>query len=271
MRSERGPQEGQSVQRDSGAIERPVDAEGLSQELAKLRELIDEHVGDRGTLRVLEAGCGSMSRLKFPGHARVVGIDVSEVQLRNNTYLDEKILGDIETYDLPERSFDAIVCWNVFEHLPHPEQALSRFCGAVNPGGLIVLALPNPLSVKGLMTKFTPFWFHVWVTRHLVGRKLAGTEGHPPFPTFMRLSIIPKRLMRSAAAQGVTTLYFSLFEDDKQRTIRSKLRITGRRWRLVQRVVWVLTLGRIETVRAQCILVLKKTAGPATGATELAS
>lgn len=251
--------------------EQLVSAQRLTQELAKLRELIDQHLGNRGALRVLEAGCGSISRLNLPDHAHVVGIDVSEAQLRKNMYLHEKILGDIETCDLPKHGFDAIVCWNVFEHLPHPEQALSRFCQAVNPGGLIILALPNPLSVKGLVTKFTPFWFHVWATRHLVGRKLAGTDGHPPFPTFMRFSIIPGRLMRSAAAHGVTTLYFSLFEDDKQRKIRTKLRIVGRRWRLAQRAISALTLGRIETVRAQCILVLQKAAGTATGMTDLAS
>jgi SAM-dependent methyltransferase len=229
-----------------------------SAELLKLQEIVQNNLGDRESLRVLEAGCGSISYVKFPQDAHIVGIDISEAQLRKNTYLHEKILGDIETYDLPQSGFDAIVCWNVFEHLPHPERALDRFADAVRPGGLIVLAFPNALSFKGLATKFTPFWFHVWVTRHLVGRKLAGTEGNPPFPTFMRLSIAPQSLMNSARERGLTTVYFSLFEDNKQRTIRKKLRITGARWRLVQSLVRVLSLGKIETARAQCILVLQK-------------
>jgi SAM-dependent methyltransferase len=235
-----------------------------SAELLKLQEIVEKSLGDRDRLRVLEAGCGSISYVRFPPDAHIVGIDISEAQLRKNTYLHEKLLGDIETYDLPHSGFDAIVCWNVFEHLPHPEWALDRFADALRPGGLIVLALPNALSFKGLITKFTPFWFHVWVTRHLVGRKLAGTEGNPPFPTFMRLSIAPQRLMRSAGERGLTTVYFSLFEDNKQRTIRRKLRITGIRWRLVQNLVKVVSFGKIETARAQCILVLQKAAANVT-------
>jgi Methyltransferase domain len=37
--------------------------------------------------------------------------------------LIERELGDIESYDLPAEDFDVVVCWNVFEHLPHPERA----------------------------------------------------------------------------------------------------------------------------------------------------
>ena len=135
---------------------------------------------------------------------------------------------------------------------------IARARDTIQAGGLVVLALPNALSVKGLLTKFTPFKFHVWVTRHLVGRRLAGTEGNPPFPTFMRFSIAPRRLVATAREHGLSPVYSSLFEDNKQQTIRRKLRIDGARWRFIQRAVKVTTLGRIETARAQCILVFQK-------------
>jgi SAM-dependent methyltransferase len=226
--------------------------------LAEMHRLIERELGGREKLRVLEAGCGSISYLRFPPDTYLVGIDISEAQLRKNTYLDEKILGDIERHQLPAEEFDVVVCWNVFEHLPHPEQALSSFARAICPGGLVVLALPNALSVKGLVTKFTPFWFHVWVTRHLMGRKLAGTEGNGPFPTFMRFSIAPARLVETARQLGLAPVYSSLYEDHKQQTIRRKLGIDGARWRLLQRVVKLATLGRIETTRAQCVFVFQK-------------
>jgi SAM-dependent methyltransferase len=226
--------------------------------LAEINELIEWELGTREKLRVLEAGCGSISHLSFPADAYLVGIDISEAQLRKNTYLDEKILGDIERHELPTGDFDAVVCWNVFEHLPHPERALSGFSHAVSPGGLVILALPNALSVKGLITKFTPFRFHVWVTRHLVGRPLAGTEGNPPFPTFMRFSIAPGKLVERTQEHGLSLRYSSLFEDNKQQTIRKKLRVDGARWRFIQRAVRLMTLGKIETARAQCIFVFQK-------------
>jgi SAM-dependent methyltransferase len=232
--------------------------------LAQINQLTERELGTREQLRVLEAGCGSISYLAFPADAHLVGIDISEAQLRKNTYLDEKILGDIERHEFPTGDFDAVVCWNVFEHLPHPERALSRFSRAVSPGGLVILALPNALSVKGLVTKFTPFRFHVWVTRYLVGRRLAGTEGNPPFPTFMRLSIAPGKLVDRAQEYGLSLRYSSLFEDNKQQTIRKTLLIDGARWRFLQRAVRLMTLGKIETARAQCIFVFQKppAAGP---------
>jgi SAM-dependent methyltransferase len=225
---------------------------------AMLENALHQRLAGKTGLRVLEAGCGSISRLHFPDDSHLTGIDISEVQLRKNPYLQEKLLGDIETYDLPPSSFDVIVCWNVFEHLSHPDRALVRFCDATRPGGLIVLVFPNPLSVKGLATKWTPFWIHVWVTRHLIGRKLAGTEGNPPYPTFMRWSAAPNTLIRFAAKRGFTPVFVSLFEDNKQWQIRHKLRITGARWRFIQRAVERLTLGSIETDRAQCALLLEK-------------
>jgi SAM-dependent methyltransferase len=226
--------------------------------LTEIHQLMERELAGRDELRVLEAGCGSISYLAFPTDSHVVGIDISEAQLGKNTYLAEKILGDIESYDLPAEDFDVIVCWNVFEHLPHPERALAGFAKAVRPGGLVILALPNALSVKGLLTKFTPFRFHVWVTRYLVGRRLAGTEGNPPFPTFMRLSIAPRKLLGTAREQGLLPVYSSLFEDNKQQTVRRKLRIDGARWRFIQRVVKLMTLGKIETARAQCIFVFQR-------------
>jgi 2-polyprenyl-3-methyl-5-hydroxy-6-metoxy-1,4-benzoquinol methylase len=226
--------------------------------LAQINQMIERQLGTRDKLRVLEAGCGSISYLTFPPDTHLVGIDISEAQLRKNTYLDEKILGDIESHEFPTGDFDAIVCWNVFEHLPHPERSLSAFSRAISPGGLIILALPNALSVKGLITKFTPFKFHVWVTRHLVGRTLAGTEGNPPYPTFMRFSIAPAKLVKRAREHGLSLVYSSLFEDNKQQTIRRRLRIDGARWRFLQRAVRLMTLGTIETARAQCIFVFQK-------------
>lgn len=43
-----------------------------------------------------------------------------------------------------------------------------------NPGGQIVVAAPNPYSVKGFVTRYTPHWFHVWYYRHVLHRPQAG-------------------------------------------------------------------------------------------------
>jgi SAM-dependent methyltransferase len=226
-------------------------------EMEELQAVVTSFVSSRDGIRVLEAGCGSLSHVDLGRHAYVVGIDVSEIQLAKNAGLDEKILGDVESYDFPPASFDAIVCWYVFEHLPHPERAVARFARSLRPGGIVILALPNAYSVKGLVTKVTPFRFHVWVRRRLLGRAHAGTPGHGPFPTFLRFSVAPGPLRRLAASHGLEVRYFGMFEDPKQAALRQKFRLTGMAWTWAQRLTRALSGGWLETARTECLVVLR--------------
>ena len=59
----------------------------------------------------------------------MVGLDISPSALDRNRLLDDRIVGDLETYPLPRKAFDVVVCWDVLEHL---------------------------LAVKSLIAKFTP-------------------------------------------------------------------------------------------------------------------
>lgn len=43
------------------------------------------------------------------------------------------------------------------ERLPRPKDALLNLCRTVRPQGLLILGFPNLLSVKGIVTKITPF------------------------------------------------------------------------------------------------------------------
>src|SRR3972149_2364697 len=142
---------------------------------ATLESIVDGFLTGRNHVRILEAGCGSMSHFKYKKNAYLVGIDISQEQLDKNTMLDEKILGDIQDGSLPASSFDLIVCWDVLEHLTKPELALKNFTRSVNDGGLILLASPNVMTVRGLLTKLTPHWVHVLYYRHVVGLAAAGT------------------------------------------------------------------------------------------------
>src|SRR3954469_8774977 len=87
--------------------------------LDQLQGTVDEALRGIASPHVLEAGCGSAAHVRFP-RAHSTGIDIDPHQLERNTACSETILGDIETYDLPASSYDAIVCWYVFEHLNYP-------------------------------------------------------------------------------------------------------------------------------------------------------
>src|SRR4051812_38842758 len=164
---------------------RPHGAPGL-----RLRGVTAEHFEDYGELltalqtavrdamdgrsrplHMLEAGCGDQrSPLGLDADdVRIVGIDVSALQLQRNSWADEKILGDVQSYAFAPEAFDVVACWDVLEHLPSPRDALARFAHAVRTDGIIALGAPNPDSAKGLITKFTPHRVHVWYYRQIVG------------------------------------------------------------------------------------------------------
>src|SRR4051812_16502363 len=81
--------------------------------LAHVQALLANEFRDR-PVRIYEAGGGSLSVIPVDAFKSfsVSVLDIDEVQLKNNTYASEKILGDVETYTFPENSFDIIVCHN---------------------------------------------------------------------------------------------------------------------------------------------------------------
>ncbi|MDP6539812.1 MAG: methyltransferase domain-containing protein [Planctomycetota bacterium] len=208
---------------------------------------------------VLEAGCGSCSHFDLAG-ARSVGIDISASQLERNAVLDERIQGDLQGHDLGSERFDAVVCWYVLEHLSRPDLALANMARSLRPGGVLVLAVPRVLSVKGLVTKLSPHRFHVWVYRHLLGRETAGLEGHPPFPTYLRWSMSPPALRRFAAGAGFDVVLWSIFEDDTQRRLRARYPLLRFLYAALDLSLRLLTASRARAYPTDLIAVLSKRA-----------
>jgi SAM-dependent methyltransferase len=231
-----------------------------AQALLQLQTFVDEALRGRTGLRVLDAGCGSSSYVKAPETAHRVGIDISAEQLRRNTFVDEKILGDIQVYELPPASFDVIICWWVLEHLREPTKVMRRFQEALRGNGIMILAVPNVLSTKGLATKLTPFWFHVWIYRALYGDKMAGAPGHPPFRTWLRFAISPGGISRFGRLSGLTVDYLNLFEDEGIKRLRRRHRTVNVCLSLPRALVRLVTFGKVDLSLTECIVVLKKAA-----------
>jgi SAM-dependent methyltransferase len=230
----------------------------MTDTVAALQVKLDTLLAGRGRIEILEAGCGSASKIRFPAHARLTGIDISEKQLERNTTVDSKILGDIQTYPLADRAFDMIVCWDVLEHLPDPVAALDNFVRALAPDGLLLLALPNPASLKGLVTRLTPHGFHVWVYRHLLGQADAGTADTGPFPTHMRFATRSAALLRFAAENGLDVEHLELYEGLVQITVREKYPLVHVALRALELLAKVVSLGRWDIRQSEILLLLRR-------------
>jgi SAM-dependent methyltransferase len=203
--------------------------------------------------RILDAGCGRKTHLEFGDNAYVVGLDVSLEELAENEDVDEKIVGDVQTYPLPAKSFDLIVCWDVLEHVRCPTDALSNLAQALDDSGALVVKIPNVASLKGLATKVTPMFIHRWAYR-----KLTPWAKLDPFKTYLRWSMAPQQITEWAEREGFDVTHLDTWEAPIQRRLREWLHLEGRAWAAFRSVIRVLTRGRIDAQATEYLIVLHR-------------
>jgi ubiquinone/menaquinone biosynthesis C-methylase UbiE len=125
---------------------------------------------------MLDAGAGELKYKKFCTHLDYVAQDFGKYDGKGDgkglhkgrwdqTKLD--IVSDIIAIPELDDSFDAIMCIEVFEHLPDPLLALKEFSRLLCKGGKLVLTAPFCS-----LTHFSPFHFSsgfntYWHERHL--------------------------------------------------------------------------------------------------------
>lgn len=212
-------------------------------------EKLGEILKDRDRITVLEAGCGSASHINFRNNIKLVGIDISKDQLQKNTLIHEKILGDIQTYPLTDNCFDVVICWDVLEHLPKPVLALENIFNSLKSGGVAVLAFPNLISLKGLFTKFSPYWIHILYYRWMGYTK-------KPFPTYFSFSMRPSNVKKIAERNGLSVEYAILFDGVTSKLVRYK--VLHGIFLMITSLVNVLSLRANDLKASDCIMILRR-------------
>lgn len=213
-----------------------------------------------GELSMYEAGGGSTCFLPptVLCRAHVTVVDIDEEQLRNNDYAQTKVRADIQTHRFAANSFDLVICYNVIEHLPNVEAALTGFFQSLKRGGLILIAAPNPGSLSGVVTKYTPHRFHVWFYRHIRGMKLAGLPGQPPFPTFFHPLVAPAKLLAFAEAHGMQTIYQCVHESPRFPEMRIRKPFFAAVLDALTTLANLLLLRKVDIRRGDYHLILRK-------------
>ncbi|MEA2441512.1 MAG: hypothetical protein QOH76_2936 [Thermoleophilaceae bacterium] len=110
----------------------------------------------RGARRVLDIGCaaGALGAALKGRGAEVVGIEADPgYAAAASERLDRVISGDAERALAEEDlgRFDCLVAADVLEHLVDPWGALRRACELLEPGGTVVISVPN-------VRYFETFW-----------------------------------------------------------------------------------------------------------------
>jgi 2-polyprenyl-3-methyl-5-hydroxy-6-metoxy-1,4-benzoquinol methylase len=131
------------------------------------RKLV-EHFTNTNKGVILDVGCGTGAFLNNMQQAgwQITGLepDANAIKTANSLY---KIApkSPEELFLLPSNSFDAITMWHVLEHVHDLNGYFKRFFELLNPGGYLIIAVPNPESQDA--QTFGAEWAAWDVPRHL--------------------------------------------------------------------------------------------------------
>jgi SAM-dependent methyltransferase len=133
----------------------------------QLRSATLNHYKKAGTL--LDMGCSSGAFLHSISNKKwcLFGIEMSEesakqAQARSGAQV---FVGNILDAPYPHSSFDAITCFDVFEHLYDPNRAIEKVVEWLKPGGIFYILVPNVESAEARF--FGSYWQGLELPRHL--------------------------------------------------------------------------------------------------------
>jgi SAM-dependent methyltransferase len=100
--------------------------------------------------RTLDAGCGEGygSAILAQSASEVLSIDISPdtIESASGKYIAPNlkyIVMDVENINIDPGTFDAVVCFEVFEHIKHPENMLFGIKNILKAGGVLIISTPN--------------------------------------------------------------------------------------------------------------------------------
>jgi SAM-dependent methyltransferase len=120
--------------------------------------------------KILDAGAGELQYKKFCEHLEYVSQDFCQYEgsgdgrgLQMGGWDTSKIDIVCDITNIPEKdsSFDAILCTEVFEHIPEPLVALKEFSRLLKPGGKLILTAPF-----GSLVHFAPYHFNTGFSKY---------------------------------------------------------------------------------------------------------
>ncbi len=180
-------------------------------------------------MRILDAGAGELRNKPLCSHLTYVSQDICKYEgagnaqgLQTGTWNTSNIdlVCDIADVPEPDASFDAILCSEVFEHLPDALKVLHEFARLLKPGGKLIVTAPFASFVHFAPHHYATGFSRYWYEHHLPARGFAIQELSPNGDWFsyarqemLRLPVMARRYGNwcwplSYLVTGVALLYF---------------------------------------------------------------
>lgn len=185
--------------------------------------------------RLLDAGAGELGNRRHCAHLEYVSQDFCAYKgaeagaaeglldpAWDTSHID--LVSDITAIPASDRSFDAILCTEVLEHVPDPLAALDEFARLLRPGGEVILTAPFASMVHQAPFFFQSGFSRFWYEHHLTSR---GFEIVELVPNGDWLALIDQEVGRHWVLQREAGHFTWPLSYVVGRLMRSWLRLTG--------------------------------------------
>jgi ubiquinone/menaquinone biosynthesis C-methylase UbiE len=111
-----------------------------------IKNFFNNHLSGK---KILELGCGSGDRTKlFYDYSEVIGIDIKNKidYSRKNKF--EFLMSDATKLPFKDESFDAVVSFDVIEHIWNDKEFVSEAYRVCKSGGYVILGTPNRVRLS---------------------------------------------------------------------------------------------------------------------------
>lgn len=206
--------------------------------------------------KLMDVGCGKKSDIaryfKDSNHKIVLhGSDIDEQALGNKD-LERVLIGNAEDIDLyVNETYDIVFSQYLLEHVQNYQKALKAMSRVVARKGVLVITLPNPSSPEAIVTKLTPFWFHVFFKREIQKYEDVEDIEKNTFPTyfsFKTVKNIVEELKRCGLTEVKTAYIPETFYRFRRRYILGKMSIAYTK---------LLSAFRLERLQSSVVIVAR--------------
>ena len=132
---------------------------------------------------ILDIGCGRKSDIArfFKGSgisATVHGADLDPYSLENKD-VEQVFICDAADMPFEEGTYNLVFSQFLLEHVQDSLTTVKSIARVTAKDGLVTLLIPNPTSPAAIVTKLTPFWFHIFFKRRIQGYDYVSEDTFP--------------------------------------------------------------------------------------------